>query len=191
MRTVHREEKETTPISGPGICKSPVTDADRGFTLVELLVALVIIGLFAGLISGMAGPDKRAVLHAEAERLAQLLDLAGNEARMSGKPIAWTTDGPSYRFWRFQRGAGWSEIRNDDLFRKRDLPQGMKIGGMLIENLPAGEFMRLEFHASGSMPAYAIKISSGGERYTVAGSPVGDVRVIQGEKKKGDEIGEL
>ena len=80
--------------------------AGSGFTLIEVLVTLVIIGLFAGLISGIVRPDERALLRVEAERLAQLLDLAGTEARMSGRSLGWVTDGSSYRFLRNQRGAG-------------------------------------------------------------------------------------
>jgi general secretion pathway protein H len=163
--------------------------SSRGFTLIELLVTLVIIGLFAGLISGTMGPDERALLRVEAERLAQLLDLAASEARMSGKSIAWTADEAGYRFWSYRTGTGWSELRNDDLFRQRTLPQGMKIGSMLIEAFPVGNLMRLEFNSNGSMPSYAIKISLGAERYTVEGSPVGDVRAIPEEKKKIDGNG--
>lgn len=162
--------------------------AEGGFTLIEVLVALVIIGLFAGLISSIVRPDERALLRVEAERLAQLLDLARTEARMSGRSLAWTTDGASYRFWWSQRGAGWSEIRNNDLFRERTFPQGMKIAGMRIEMSPADDFMRLEFNPHGSMPSYAIKMSFGTERYTVAGSPVGDVQALPGEGKPNDEI---
>lgn len=161
--------------------------AGGGFTLIEVLVTLVIIGLFAGLISSMVRSDERALLRVEAERLAQLLDLAGTEARMSGRSLAWVTDGLSYRFLRNQRGAGWSEIRNNDLFRERKFPQGMKIAGMLIEMSPA-DFMRLEFNSHGPMPAYAIKISFGAERYMVTGSPVGDVQALPGEGRANDEI---
>jgi general secretion pathway protein H len=161
-----------------------VKHANHGFTLIELLVMLVIIGLFAGLISSIIRPDERVLLQVEAERLAQLLDLAGIEARMSGKSIAWTANEASYRFWSYRAGTGWSEIHKDDLFRQRTLPQGMKIGSMLIEAFPVGNLMRLEFNSYGSMPAYAIKISLGAERYTVEGSPVGDVRATPEEKKK-------
>lgn len=166
-----------------------VKHANGGFTLIELLVTLVIIGLFAGLISATMRPDERALLQVEAERLAQLLDLAGIEARMSGKSIAWTADEASYRFWLYRTGTGWSEIRNGDLFRQRTLPHGMKIGSMLIEAFPAGNVMRLEFNSHGSVPAYAITISLGAEGYTVEGSPVGDVRATRKEKKKTDETG--
>lgn len=171
--------------------------ASRGFTLIELLVALVIIGLFAGLISNMGRPDERELLRLEAERLAQLLEFAAAEARMSGKTIAWTTDGASYRFsWHqkgnfswHQKGNGWSEIHNNGLFRNRLLPPDMKIVSMVIETSPLRDFMPLEFRPHGSALSYAIEIAMGMERYTVAGSPVGDVQAMSGDEKRNDEAG--
>ena len=158
-----------------------------GFTLIEMLVALVIMGLFAGLISSVIRPDERALLRVEAERLAQLLDLAGTEARISGKPIAWTADGASYRFWR-RESTGWSEIGDNALLHKRTLPQSMTIASVLIEAARTGDLMRLEFSPQGLTPAYDISLSFGIERYTVAGSPVGDVEALPGEKKANAEI---
>lgn len=102
---------------------------------------------------------------------------------MSGKSIAWTTDGASYRFWRYGRGGGWSEIRGDDLFHERMLPLGMKIEGMKIEGTltvirAERGAMRMEFTPHGLPPSYVINISLGRERYAVEGSLVGDVRAF-------------
>lgn len=155
----------------------------RGFTLVEVLVALVIMGLFVGLVSATVRPDERTLLRVEAERLAQLLDLAGIEARISGRPIAWTTDGPGYRFWRYRENTGWLEIRGNELLRARTLPQGITIAELLIETRRARDVMRLEFNPRGLPMVYAIKFALGAESYTIAGSPVGDVRVLPGQEK--------
>ena len=72
----------------PAIISGP----SRGFTLIEMLVVLMIMGLFIGLVSTITRPDDRAVLQLEAERLSQLLDFAASEAQLSGKSIAWTAD---------------------------------------------------------------------------------------------------
>lgn len=161
---------------------------EAGFTLIEMLVALVVMGLFAGLISGIIRPDERALLRVEAERLAQLLDLAGTEARTSGKPVAWTADGSGYRFWRYREGAGWSEISDNTLFRRRELPPSMAITNILSEAMSLRDPMRLEFGAHGIMPVYDISMVFGTERYTVSGSPAGEVEALPGEKKANAEI---
>ena len=149
-----------------------------GFTIIELLVVLLIMGLFAGLVSTITRPDDRALLRVEAERLAQLLDLAATKSRLTGKSIAWTADGPGYRFWQFSEDTYWSEILDDDTLRVRTLPQGMVITGMRVENMRTPERMRLEFNPYGMTPAFSVEMALGAARCTVAGSPVGEVRVL-------------
>jgi general secretion pathway protein H len=146
------------PTSVPGI------SSRRGFTLIELLVVLLVMGLCAGLVAAISQPDDRARLHVEAERLAQLLDLAALESRFSGKPIAWTADATQYRFWRWRDDAGWSEARDDSL-RARSLPPGMTISALRIEFDPY------------VTAAYEVQVSLGEARYVVAASPLGEVRV--------------
>jgi len=153
----------------------------RGFTLIEMLVVLMIMGLFMGLVSAITRPDDRAVLRLEAERLTQLLDFAAAEAQLSGKSIAWTADASSYRFWRSDDDANWSEIRDSELLRLRTLPQGVAFAGFQVENMRPQGAMRLEFAPQGSSLAFTIAMSLGTERYAVTGSPVGDVRALAGE----------
>ena len=140
-------------------------------------------GSFVGLVSAIARPDDRGLLRLEAERLAQLLDLAAAESRLTGKSIAWTADGPGYRFWRLREDAGWSEIRDNDLLRSRTLPQGMLVSGLQVENMRPQGAMRLEFVPYGPTLSFNIEMAFGAERYTVAASPVGDVRVLPGAGK--------
>jgi general secretion pathway protein H len=152
-----------------------------GFTLIEMLMVLMIMGLFVGLVSAITRPDDRTMLRLEAERLAQLLDLAASEAQLTGKSIACTGDASGYRFWREADNATWPEIRDSDLLRARALPQGLTISGFRVENMRPLGAMRLEFTPQGSSLAFDIRLSLGLERYTIAGSPVGDVRIAPGE----------
>ena len=158
-----------------------ISGPSRGFTLIEMLVVLMIMGLFVGLVSTITRPDDRAVLQLEADRLAQLLDFAATEARLTGKSIAWTADESGYRFWRAGDDGSWSEIRDSELLRARTLPQGVAVSDFRVENMRPQGTMRLEFSPQGSSLAFAIGMSLGAERYAVTGSPVGDVRVLPGE----------
>jgi general secretion pathway protein H len=152
----------------------------RGFTLIEMLVVLMIMGLFVGLVSTITRPDDRAVLRLEADRLTQLLDFAATEAQLSGKSIAWTADASGYRFLRAADDASWTEIRDSEPLRARTLPQGVAVSGLRVENMRPQGALRLEFAPQGSALAFTIAMSLGAERYAVEGSPVGEVRTVPG-----------
>lgn len=156
----------------------------RGFTLIEMLVVLLIMGLFVGLVTTITQPDDRALLHMESERLARLLDLAATKSHLTGKPVAWSADAASYRFWQFNDDTSWTEVSDDDTLRARALPPGMKISSLTIENRRSPEQMRLEFTPYGQTNSFGVEMSLGTERSTIAGSPIGDIYVVPRQEKK-------
>ena len=165
-----------------------ISGSSRGFTLIEMLVVLMIMGLFVGLVSTITRPDDRAVLQLEAERLSQLLDFAATEAQLTGRSIAWTADESGYRFWRAGDDGVWAEIRDSELLRARTLPQGVAVSGFRVENMRPQGAMRLEFAPQGSPLAFTVGMSLGAARYAVRGNPVGDVRVVPGEGRTDGEV---
>lgn len=148
----------------------------RGYTLVEMLVVLMIMGLLVGTISVIAYPSSKDTLQLEAQRLAQLLNLAAAEARASGKNFRWTSDGPGYRFLRWHNDNGWLEIRDNDLLRPRVLPSGITINSLHVENTRRQGAMQIDFMPHGLSLAYTIELASGDERHAVFASPVGEAR---------------
>jgi general secretion pathway protein H len=153
----------------------------RGFTLIEMLVVVLIMGLLVGLVSVVTRPDARGLLRIEAERLAQLIDLAESEASLTGRPIGWTASESAYRFWSATDGAGWSEIRNNDVLRERTLPAGMTISGLRVENMRSQDVMRLEFTPYAPPVFFAIELSLGADHYVVRSAAGGSVRAVAGE----------
>lgn len=153
----------------------------RGFTLVEMLVVVLIMGILVGTISVTLQPSNSDLLRVEAGRLALLLKLAAQESQITGHAIAWTTDGSVYRFWRQRSDDSWAEIRGDDLLRVRSLPRGMVISQLRNEAATPQPTMRLEFPPDGSMSAFSMDLTLGTAHYGVAASPVGDVRMATGQ----------
>jgi len=89
-----------------------------GFTLIELMVVLVVIGVVAGMVTMSAAPSPQRELRADADRLAQLLSLAREEAQVRGAPIRFEADGSGFRFVVF-RDRQWRPITDDGDLRAR------------------------------------------------------------------------
>ncbi|WP_303718659.1 type II secretion system minor pseudopilin GspH [Brevundimonas naejangsanensis] len=79
-----------------------------GFTLVELMVVIAIIGVAAGAVV-LSMPDPRPTLAVEAERFAARLTLAREEAVMTNRPVALHFDAAGYGFESFD-GAAWTPL---------------------------------------------------------------------------------
>lgn len=87
---------------------------ESGFTLIEVLVVLVIIGVvltFATLSINPTGPSDR--LDAASKRLAALAQTAADEAILSGQTIGLQIDAHGYRFIRLT-DRGWKVIASPD-----------------------------------------------------------------------------
>ena len=97
--------------------------AMRGFTLVELMVVLAIIGITLGMVSFNAMPSPRQNLQGEASRIALLLQLARDEAIVRNRLVAFEADGEYYRFL-VRNDTGWAPVTNDDMLRERAFKGG-------------------------------------------------------------------
>lgn len=161
---------------------------DRGFTLIEMLVVVMIFGILIGMVSVAIRPDEDSILRVEAERLAHLMDLAADESRYSGRPIAWVAEETAYRFWRWREKIGWIEVLDDDVLRPRQLPPGILISRLEVENRYVPGPLRLELAPHGQTFSYAIELTLGSRRYTVAASPLGDLRVLSGGHDTNDSM---
>ena len=144
-----------------------------------MLVTLAVIGICAVLISVYAMPDERTRLQLEAERLAQLLEVAAAEARLTATPISWTADAGGYRFLRYTDETGWSELRDSTVLRARTFPDGVALSDVRLENARQQGVPHLTFSPYSPVPVFSIGLVAGSARCRIAGSAVGEVRVEQ------------
>jgi general secretion pathway protein H len=101
----------------------------RGFTLIEILVVVVIIGIItvgALLSMSFTGPDSE--LHNEGERLADLMNYAEDQGALQTREYGLYCTDHSYQFLAFDaRRNLWVPITDDDALRPRALPDAIKL----------------------------------------------------------------
>ena len=102
--------------------------AARGFTLVEILVVLVIIGVIAAMATltvGVLGRDRQ--VEEEARRFWAVLQQAREEAELQSMDVAVFVAAAQYEFLRFNsRRNEWEPIVDDKLYAQRELPEGLR-----------------------------------------------------------------
>lgn len=151
--------------------------AQRGFTLVEILVVLVIIGIMVGLASVRLMPDDRGTLRNEAQRLALLLEQAHDQALASGEPIAFSVEGGRYRFWSLDENDDWVPHLGDEILRDRPFAPGVKLLALQVDQAILATGQRLLFLPSGGNAPFTADLGLNAAHVRVRGDSLGRVRI--------------
>ena len=149
----------------------------RGFTLIEILVVLVIIGIMVGVVAVRMMPDDDRVLRSEAERLALLLEQARDQAVASGEPIAFSVEQGRYRFWALDAGNQWTPREGDELLQDRTLPGGVQMAALQVNQASLAEGGRLLFLPSGSSAPFTADLVLNAAHARISGDSLGRVKV--------------
>lgn len=146
----------------------------RGFTLIEILVVLVIMGVMLGLVAVNFGMDARQQLQQEGHRLALLMSHASSLARTTGQAVAWLPSKQGYTFsQRSSKQNDWEVINNDSTLRPRVLPESMRISNIHIAGKPAKLDEKIIFSPSGINPAFDLTLTTEGAHLRVTGDMLG------------------
>lgn len=95
-------------------------------TLVEVLVVMLLIALMTSLAVGSARSGRPASM--EIDRLALVLEMAAERARVRGAPMRFEALPHGYRFSSLDTSGSWQIVTDDPLFVERGLPTDIALG---------------------------------------------------------------
>ena len=122
MPTSVRGISEQRAVSGMDRLRHPRRPAPHGFTLVELLVVMIVIGVaVSGVSLGLDALRGRDAALAT-ERLRWVLEAAAERAQVRGRPIAMEFLSDGYRFSILGADGRWAAFDEPPVFAEKLLP---------------------------------------------------------------------
>jgi len=128
-----RSVRRTDPVNLPAQSQRPVA----GFTLIELMVVVVIIGVvIAATLLSLGATGRDSQLEQERDRLAALIDYVRERAGLQTVEYGLRCEVGDYRFTMYDsRTAKWVEDPLDETLRARTLPPGLEMQ-LSVEDRP-------------------------------------------------------
>ena len=161
--------------------------AERGFTLLELLAVIIIIGVIVSFANLSIGQNTSRIVQDEAERLHGLIQLAGEEAVLQGRELALEFERHRYRFLELGN-EGWQVVAEDKMFRERELPDAVDLE-LLLENTKASfddknKLPKIFILSSGELTPFDMTLKTDeGEEYMLQGQFNGKLALTRVEEK--------
>lgn len=144
----------------------------RGFTLVETLIVLVVIGVALAAVGlGFAGATGRDA-EREVERIHLLLQKIAEKAQISGRPHAFELLPGGYRTLVADASGQWVADRHSE-FGERILPEGLRWQQLEINDIEQPLPGRIIF--SSRTPRFVLRVSRPGQQIALRGYRSGSV----------------
>lgn len=160
----------------------------RGFTLLEIMVVMVLIGILTSLAMLSIGGGPRNRLAEEGQRLAALVELQQQEAILSGQLRGIQFDRNGYAILRLDKHGSWPPPDATNALIRHQLPEDITLG-LWVEDRPVrlekSDFPQVLLLSSGEATEFIAVLSLAGETslnaplYRVASDAMG--RLTTGE----------
>ena len=162
---------------------------NKGFTLLELLVALVLVGIILSFatLTFDSGEDRR--IKEEANRFYSLVKLAQEESILNGKELTLEIDANGYRFKTLTTEG--EEAIGDPVFRERVFAEYIHP----VINIEKSQFnlksqkdkeqpqsVKIFILSSGELTPFQIEFPASDKNYEIVGSIQGTVEIIMHHK---------
>ena len=150
-----------------------------GFTLAEVLVVLIVVGLASALAFARFDSDPRAELEREGRRLAAAIEHAAQLAQWRNETLGVSAVGGGYRFWRRDAANGdeWSVLSGDDVLASHALPTSIASALRDYAAHAVAPDAIVPFRASGRNEPFVIELSAVEWHVLLASDPINRVTV--------------
>lgn len=149
----------------------------RGFTLIEIMVVMVVVGLLAVIaVVNLGGGAQQRELENAARELFLLMQTASEQAVLNNQEMGLKVDDESYQFLAFNSLERVWEPQKERLFKSREVPAWMELTYQTEDNLPALPGVEddedaprpdLVFFSSGEITPFEMQMTAGDNRELV------------------------
>lgn len=136
-----------------------------GYTLIELLVALGVLGIVAGAVALSLPSGEERRVREEAARLGALFRIAQDQARVGGRALVWEADLQGYAFRPLDAEA--ARTWHDETLRPRSWP-------FPVQRLEA---QRVVFSREPMLAPASVRLSTGAREALIALDALGNVSI--------------
>lgn len=155
---------------------------NKGFTLIEILIVIVIIGItlgFALMSFGDFGEGRRVLT--SAEQLVNTLKLGQQQAILETSTLGLRIDNKSYQLLKYQNQ--WVPFSNKGIFKPTQLPKNTLVNLKTSSNPPIGT-PAIIINPSGDMTPFVLTMGTANEPVivTITGLHNGSLLLSQGQK---------
>lgn len=166
-----------------------------GFTLIEILVVVVIIGIIAaGAVLAVAVTGQDRELEQETERLVALMNYAREQAELQTRDLGLLVEEDAYEFREFDPRRGIWDAPIDDALRARELPEGLQLAltiedRAVILRRPSDDTERkphIMIFGNGDLTQFTLTLAREGttREVTIAANAQGKIEVLDPEERR-------